>query len=650
MSKEEAPMNQNADYTPAALYARVSSDRQDVDLSVAAQLRALRDHARKNGYIVAREYVDEAESGRIADRPEFRKMIDAASKTNAPFREILVWKFSRFTRKREHAVAFKSMLRRKGVRVVSITEQADDTPTGKLLEGIIESVDEFYSENLAQEVTRGMREAASRGFWVASRTPYGYNRVMVQDGPKKRPTLEPDPDAARVVKRIFDMAEAGTGMLKIAQALNDEGIASPAGKLWSKNGIHFILRNEVYTGALVWGAKGKGKDEPVRVEKAFPSIVSKTRFRRVNRLMRSRAPKRAHPRRVGSTYLLSGLVKCKACNRALSGQDAKSGQFAYYVCQSIMKRGKDACDTPRLNARRFEELVVGKIRSNILTESSITELVKVVDEEMDGVAREQRKRLQTVEDELEDVKRKLGRIWHVIETTDIDMADAAGRIKEHRDRQERLEDAAAEARAILADRRAVLDDVETITAYAKDMRDFLNESELTERRAFIESFVKEIVVMPGDALMRYTVPMPDDSLIPGRAAEKVALNGSVLSTVKNGGLDLTKSRTEADSDITPSLGMGTVYVSVASSPSTSMPSTKLRMSALRSGIVPSFRKFRKSATYRAISSVLGSSTLLCSSWVSASSLAASSCSSRCLRDMMRGDRTSRVRSLVSMAS
>ena len=77
--------------------------------------------------------------------------------------------------------------------------------------------------------------------------------------------------------------------------------------------------------------------------------------------------------------------------------------------------------------------------------------------------------------------------------------------------------------------------VKTISAYAKDMRDFLNESELTERRAFIESFVKEIIVMPGDALMRYPVPMPDDSLIPGRATEKVALNGSVLSTVHDGG-------------------------------------------------------------------------------------------------------------------
>ena len=105
------------DYTPVALYARVSSDRQDVDLSGPAQLRALRDYAQKNGYLLAREYVDEAESGRIADRPKFRKMIDAATKPNAPFGEILVWKCSRLRVKRENAVAFKSMLWRKGVRV-----------------------------------------------------------------------------------------------------------------------------------------------------------------------------------------------------------------------------------------------------------------------------------------------------------------------------------------------------------------------------------------------------------------------------------------------------------------------------------------------------------------------------------------------------
>ena len=82
-------MSKQNDLAPVALYARVSSDRQDVDLSVAAQLRALRDYAEKNGYLVVREYIDEAESGRIADRPQFRKMLDEASKPDAPFQENL---------------------------------------------------------------------------------------------------------------------------------------------------------------------------------------------------------------------------------------------------------------------------------------------------------------------------------------------------------------------------------------------------------------------------------------------------------------------------------------------------------------------------------------------------------------------------------
>ncbi len=98
-------------------------------------------------------------------------MIEDGSQPKAPFEVILVCTFSRFTRKREHAYAFKSMLRRKGVRVVSITEHADDSPTGMLMEAMIESVDEFYSENLAQDVTRGMVEAASRGFFLGSKAP-----------------------------------------------------------------------------------------------------------------------------------------------------------------------------------------------------------------------------------------------------------------------------------------------------------------------------------------------------------------------------------------------------------------------------------------------------------------------------------------------
>ena len=79
---------------------------------------------------------------------------------------------------------------------------------------------------------------------------------------------------------------------------------------------------------------------------------------------------------------------------------------------------------------------------------------------------------------------------------------------------------------------AVLDDVKTITAYAQDMNRFLQKSELTERRAFIETFVREIELLPDNAVVRYTVPMPDDSLIPGEKAQEILLNGSVVSSVK----------------------------------------------------------------------------------------------------------------------
>ena len=640
-------MNERYDLTPAALYARVPSDRQDVDLSVAAQLRALRDYAEKNGYVVAREYIDEAESGRIADRPQFRRMLDEASLSDSPFQEILVWKFSRFTRKREHAVAFKSMLRKRGIRVTSITEHADDSPTGKLMEAIIESLDEFYSENLAQEVLGGMREAASRGFWIGTYSPYGYRKVQVQDGAKKRPKLELDPPADGVVRRIFQMALLGTSTLDITKTLNREGIASPQRGRWTKTTIHRILTNETYTGTLVWGTRAKDNVPPVRVDNAFPAIISRDQFERVAAILGSKAPAKIHPRRAASPYLLSGIVRCETCGKALTAHEAKSGQFTYYVCHSLLKRGQGACDTPRLNSKRFERMIIDSIRENILTESNIRELVKLVNEELDSVIREQREKAEAIDEELNEIRRRLDRLWLAVETTDLEINDILPRIREHKERQEKLEIAADEARAILAVRMQGLGDEETIAAYVKEMSDFLMESELTETRAFIRSFVKEIGVVPGKATIRYTIPMPKASPIKGRDAQEIALSAPVLSTVTHGGPDWTKSRTEADSDVTPSDGMGMVYVSTASSSTISMPCTKLRMRAFRSGNVPSWRNSRKSATYPLISLLVGNSARRCSNRPSASSRAAVSWSWRAFRDRMRGDSASMGNCLVS---
>ena len=97
----------------------------------------------------------------------------------------------------------------------------------------------------------------------------------------------------------------------------------------------------------------------MRVENAFPAIVSSQEFDHVQRMMASKAPKSVHPRRAASPYLLSGLVKCEKCDKALTAQEAKSGKYTYYVCHSLLKMGRGTCKTPRLNSKRFEKLIVG---------------------------------------------------------------------------------------------------------------------------------------------------------------------------------------------------------------------------------------------------------------------------------------------------
>ena len=504
-------MQHQPDHIPAALYARVSSDRQDVDLSVAAQLRALRDFAERNGYVVAREYIDEAESGRTSDRPQFREMLDEASGADAPFQEILVWKFSRFTRKREHAVAFKSMLRRRGIRVTSITEHADDTPTGKLMEAIIESVDEFYSENLAQEVTRGMREAASRGFFLASRAPYGFRRIKVQDGAKERPTLEIDPETAPIAREAFELSLRGYGLKDICNQFNERGLTHK-GKRWYARRLHYILTNEAYVGTAVWGKTAKeGKTpDPVRVPGAWPAIVSQELFDSVQEALHARAPRKMKPGRAGSNYLLSGLLQCGLCGSPYTGQSAKSGRFGYYICSKLLRQGAGSCDSRYLNAERVEDRIAGKIMTRILNDQTITELVQLVAEEIDAVAEDHAAHLAVIDSELDGVRRRLAKLYDALENSDLTYQALSPRILDLRQQEDQLSAAKEDATRDLEQRRSDLPSTHEIKRYVAEFREFLQAGTIPERKALIRNFVKGIKVDGDEVSIRYTIPMPSD--------------------------------------------------------------------------------------------------------------------------------------------
>jgi site-specific DNA recombinase len=491
----------------AALYARVSSEKQDVDLSISAQLKALREYALRNGHEVVKEFVDEAESGKTAARPAFRDMIAAARRAQKPFELILVWKYSRFARSREDSIVHKTMLRKNGVRVVSINEPSEDTPTGKLLEAMIESLDEFYSANLGEEVTRGMRESASRGFYMPAQAPFGYRRVKVKDGGKERPKLEIEPNQSRAVAAIFNHVLQGKGLMEVAKQLTRDGIAGPGRKGWLKTTVRKILTNEVYTGTLVWGRDSARDLPPVRVENAWPAIVNKDVYTQVQILLKDRAPVSLHPKRVASRYLLSGIARCGYCGKALVGQDAKSGRFTYYVCGTLLKRGAGSCPARYLNSEHFERLVTDKIKEHVLTSENLTRLVDMVNEDMDNLAVEYRGRLDNVIDEIADVNRRLERLYDALETGIVQLADLAPRIQQLRQLQDHLQTTRLQLEQELSDRRVELADAETVASCVSDLRSLLNESTLAERRSFIRSFIKEVKVTGDDVLLTYVLPM-----------------------------------------------------------------------------------------------------------------------------------------------
>ncbi len=515
-----------------ALYARVSSDKQDVDLSVSAQLKTMRDYAGRYGHLVIKEYIDSAESGRSIDRPGFKQMIATSRRKPAPFEAILVWKLSRFARSREDSIVFKALLRKQGVQVISITEPIEDTPTGRLMEAIIESLDEFYSANLGQEIRRGMRESASRGFYVGSRTPYGFRRVKVKDGGKERPKLEPLPHQASVVERIFRDFLAGMGIKDIAQALNREGITAPKGKRWGKTTVYRILVNEVYTGTLLWNRHSQDLP-PVRVDNAWQALVEKQTFTRVQALLKERAPAKMHPRRVASRYLLSGLARCGHCGKALVGQEAKGGQFNYYVCGTLLKQGAGACEARYLNTTKFEKLVVDKIKDRILTEENLRELVRLVNEELDAVLVENRQGLDAVVAEISEVHCRLDRLYDALETGKLTLDDLSPRIQALRQQEDQLQAERLRLEEILSERKMEMADAELVRSYVDDLRDTLANSPLAERKSFIRSFVEEVKVTGTEVLITYKIPLVPDGVNSETAG--------VLDTVQYGGAEGTRT-------------------------------------------------------------------------------------------------------------
>ena len=498
------------------LYARVSSEKQaEKDLSIAAQLKALRKYASERGWEVYKEFVDEAESARSANRPAFKEMIALAKQRHKFFDAILVWKLSRFARNREDSIIYKSLLRKYDISVISINEQVDETPAGKLLEGMIEVIDEFYSVNLAQDTIRGMKENATRGYLNGGTIPIGYKVKKVIDGVNKKSRLEPDEAFAPIIKRIFQMCLDGMGAKQIVKTLNSEGLKNNRGNPWNKVSVYYILKNEVYTGTLVWNRliKSQGRPRPkdpeevIRIENNHPSLINRETFEKVQNILSKRSLKTTHPRTINSEYLLSGLLYCGKCGSSMLGCAAKSSQYFYYACHNYCKRGKAVCDAKLVNKDRLEAFVIDRVKAHILTEENLTELVRLTNEEISQSKDEYEERLAIIDGQLEDLRERLNKLYHALETGKLEVEDLAPRIKELKSQIDELEGRRVDLKESIRDTKVEYLDASIVKNYVNDLKALLSKGAIVEQKSFLRSFIKRIKVKLPQVTIEYTIPL-----------------------------------------------------------------------------------------------------------------------------------------------
>lgn len=297
----------------AVAYARYSSDNQS-DESIDGQLRAIRKYAEANNIIIISEYIDRAKSATSAKRPAFQKMLADAKLKN--FDIVIVHKLDRFSRDKYDFAVSRRLLKNNNVKLVSILENLDDTPEAIILESLLEGMAQYYSANLSREVKKTMKEHALQGKHMGGIPPLGFD----VDPLTKQYVLHEQ--EALVVKLIFQLYLDGHGYMSIIETLNSKEYKTKKGGAFGKNSLHEILKNEKYTGTLVYNRaaakntygkrnnhRNKSDDEIIRLEGKIPIIISKEDFQKVQEKMRKNK-KKAGSYKAKHIYLLSGLIYC----------------------------------------------------------------------------------------------------------------------------------------------------------------------------------------------------------------------------------------------------------------------------------------------------------------------------------------------------
>lgn len=376
------------------IYARYSSHSQR-DVSIEQQVNECRKFAEEMDIPITKVYADRAVSGRTDKRPQFQQMMKDAN--TGAFSCVIAWKSNRMGRNMLQAMYTEDTLNRLGIRCLYVEEDFEDTAAGRFALRNMMNVNQFYSENMAEDIRRGMMDNAAQ-CKVNGYIPFGLKKG--EDG-----KYAIDENKAPIVHEVFRRVAEGEQYAAIARDLTARGIRSNYGKEFGRTSLQAMIHNEKYRGVYQFAE--------VRVENGIPRIVDDDLFYRVQEVVKTKKNPEGAVRNSGD-YLLTGKLFCGHCRSPMigvSGTSRTGNPHHYYKCQK-KHRTKD-CQKKNVRRDDIETAVTKALMNYALTDEAIE---KVADFTMDYFKRkEEESGILLMEEELAGVEKSLGNILKAIE-------------------------------------------------------------------------------------------------------------------------------------------------------------------------------------------------------------------------------------------
>ena len=560
---------------PAAIYARVSSDRQKENHTIASQTAALIEYAQTNGYSVPSEWVfeDEGYSGAILVRPGLEALRDLAAE--GQIAAALIYSPDRLSRKYAYQVLLSEELSRCGVELIFLKAPAGATPEDQLLVQFQGMIAEYERTQIAERCRRGKKHMAQQGgVNVLSGAPYGYRYVRKSD--TSAAFYEVNEAEARVVRMMFEVyTQQGLSINAIARLLNERRIATRTGKgRWERSTVWGMLRNPAYRGTACYGKTEQRPRQrvtrPLRQRKALPSrdvggherpraewielpvpaLVSEEMFALAQEQLEKN--KRHSPRRTVEPTLLQGLLVCEQCGYGLyrTSTHTSKQKLTYYRC--IGSDGYRRLNGPVCTNRPIRQDYLDQfVWSEIIRLLEDPELIQTeIDRRREAAQKADplRKREEELRREQARVEKSSERLVTAYQEGLLTLSQLRQRMPPLQKQTQAIESELQSLKMAAVDEAKYLQLAEGLAGFRSKLRIRAEVLDIAVRQQILRLLVKEVLVGSDTIALRHSIRIPQSG--PGSNGSPAPSSG-VIQSMPNPGYPLrSRSHEGASRELT----------------------------------------------------------------------------------------------------